>query len=225
LEKGDERAGLLWLVPQTHSLAPDTVILIDIQFDNYSFSKLETCWASKLAEVGCPACSSVGAFALHGRYTKYYYQERIDILRIRCRRCGVTHALMPTFSLPGTSGGTKEVEEYLIKREAGDGRKAASEVFTDLGVGERYPKQLDRMLETAVSRAKALFPDAADDRLSGLEWIRAMTGEQDRPLWSLNRYALNHRYNCICFCRASIITFSSATARRASSHNRGSPGR
>tara|TARA_Y100000310_G_scaffold338380_1_gene427868 strand:- start:2879 stop:3307 length:429 start_codon:yes stop_codon:yes gene_type:complete len=138
--------------------------------------------------------------------------------------CNPQHLTISPFSLPGTSGGTKEVEEYLIKRENGDGRKAASEVFADLGVGARYPKQLDRMLVTAVSRAKALFPDVADDRLSGLSWIRAATGEKVRPLWSLNRYALNHQYNCICFCRASIITFSSTTASGASSHNRGSPG-
>jgi hypothetical protein len=132
---------------------------------------------------------------------------------------------MPAFSLPGTSGGTEQVEEYLIKREQGDGRKVASEVFADLGVGARYPKQLDKMLSTAVVRAKALFPDVADDRLSGLAWIRAATGKKDRPLWELNRYVLNRRYNCICFCRASIITFSSTTARGVSSHNRGSPDR
>lgn len=213
------------MVPQAHSLAPDTVILIDIHYGNYSVSRLQSCWEVTLSEVSCPACMSVGAFALHGRYVKYYYRERIDILRVRCRRCGVTHALMPAFSLPGTSGGTEKVEEYLIKREQGDGRKAASEALAGLGVGARYPKQLDRMLATAVNRAKALFPDAADDRLSGLEWIGAATGEKGRPLWALNRYALNHQYNCICFCRASIITFSSTTASGASSHNRGSPGR
>ena len=132
---------------------------------------------------------------------------------------------MPAFSLPGTSGGTEEVEEYLIKRNLGEGRKAASEVFSGLGVGDRYPKQLEKMLSTAVSRAKALFPDAADDRLSGLEWIRTATGEEDRPLWALNRFALSRQHNCICFCRAPIITFSSTTAREAISHNRGSPGR
>ncbi len=132
---------------------------------------------------------------------------------------------MPAFSLPGTSVGTEEVEAYFAEREAGSGRKAASEVFVDLGVGPQYPKQLDRMLSTAVSRAKALFPDAADDRLSGLEWIQAATGENDRLLCSLNCYALDHQYNCICFCRASIITFSTTTARGASSHNRGSPDR
>ena len=175
--------------------------------------------------MSCPACTSVGAFALHGRYAKYYYHERINILRVRCRQCWVTHALIPGFSLPGTSGGTEEVESYLIKRDSGDGRKTASEAFTDLGVSAQYPKQLDLMLATAVSRAKALFPDAADDRLSGLEWIQAAAGEKERPLWALNRYALGHQYNCICFCRASIITFSSTTASRASSHNRGSPDR
>jgi|TARA_Y100000031_G_scaffold114273_1_gene126359 hypothetical protein len=132
---------------------------------------------------------------------------------------------MPAFSLPGTSGGTEEVESYLIKRDSDAGRKTASEVFADLGVSVRYPKQLDLMLVTAVSRAKAMFSGVADDRLSGLEWIQAATGEKERPLWSLNRYALVHQYNCVCFCRASIITFSTTTASGASSHNRGSPDR
>ena len=209
----------------SRSLAPDTVILIDIQYDNYSLSDLESRWEGELSEGCCPACTSVGTLVLHGRYSKYYYNEVIDILRVRCRQCRVTHALMPAFSLPGTSVGTEEVEAYFAKRKAGSGRKAASESFVDLGVGPRYPKQLDRMLSTAVSRAKALFPDAADNRLSGLEWIQAASGEKERPLWSLNRYSLSHRYNCICFCRASIITFSTTTASGASSHNRGSPDR
>lgn len=120
--------------------------------------------------------------------------------------------------------GTEEAEAYLVEREEGAGRTSASRRFDGLGVGARYPKQLDRMLATAVSRAKALFPEAAEERLSGLAWIRSVTGEADRPLWSLNRYALEHGYNCIAFCRASIIVFSSATASTASSHNRGSPG-
>tara|TARA_Y100000310_G_C20413109_1_gene683012 strand:- start:95 stop:493 length:399 start_codon:yes stop_codon:yes gene_type:complete len=132
---------------------------------------------------------------------------------------------MPAFSLPGTSIGTEEAEAYLIERERGAGRFSASQVLDGLGVGPRYPKQLDRMLVTAVSCAKALFPDAADNQLTGLCWIRSATGQADRPLWSLNRYALEHGYNCICFCRASIIIFSSVTASSASSHNRGSPGR
>ena len=92
-----------------------------------------------------------------------------------------------------------------------------------LGLGSRYPKQLDRMLITAVSRAKALFPGAAGDQLSGLAWIRAATGKAEQLLLSLNRYALKHGYNCVCFCRASIIIFSAGTARGSSSHNKGSP--
>lgn len=121
--------------------------------------------------------------------------------------------------------GTEEAEAYLIAREAGAGRTSASRRFANLPVGSQYPKQLDRMLQTAVSRAKALFREAGDERTSGLAWIHSACGETDRPLWSLNRYALEHRYNCIAFCRASIIIFASATASSASSHNRGSPSR
>ena len=208
-----------------HSLAPDTVILIDIRYDNYSFSDLRSGWKSELKETACPACGTGDVFSCHGWYTKYYFNERINILRVRCQRCGVTHAVMPAFSLPDTSIGTEKAEAYLIKRECGAGRSSASQVLDGLGVGPRYPKHLDRMLVTAVSRAKALFPDAADDRLSELAWIRTATGQAGRPLWSLNLYALKRGYNCVCFCRASIIIFSSATASSASSHNRGSPER
>ena len=215
---------MVW-TPGAHSLAPDTVILIDIRYDNYSFTVLKSGWEAELKETACPACGTVGVFSRHGWYTKYYFSERINILRVRCRCCGVTHAVMPAFSLPDTSIGTEEAEAYLIERERGAGRSSASQVLDGLGVGPRYPKHLDRMLVTTVSRAKVLFPDAADDHLSGLSWIRTTTGQPDRPLWSLNRYALKHRFNCIAFCRASIIIFSSVTARSASSHNRGSPER
>jgi hypothetical protein len=132
---------------------------------------------------------------------------------------------MPSFSLPGTSIGTEEVEAYLSAREKGVGRGSAIKVLVDHGLSQRHGKRLERMLSVAVGRAKALVPQAADYRLSGLAWIRAAVGSGERPLWSLNRFSLAHRYNCLCFCRASILAFPPASAGRAVSHNRGSPGR
>jgi len=79
------------------------------------------------------------------------------------------------------------------------------------------------MFSTAIARAKALFPGETDDRLSGMEWVQSVVGVSEQPLWSLNRFCLAHQYNCICFCRASIIRFSTGSARRRTSHNRGSP--
>lgn len=42
---------------------------------------------------------------------------RAAILRLRCRGCGRTHAVIPSWSLPDTSVGTAEVECYLMARE------------------------------------------------------------------------------------------------------------
>lgn len=76
-----------------------------------------------------------------------------------------------------------------------------------LGVSAEYPRQLERRLEVAVSRGKALFPGHGDTELWGLEWIGALCGPTDRPLYALNCYALSHRVNGLCFCRSSILFF------------------
>jgi len=130
---------------------------------------------------------------------------------------------MPAFSLPGTSIGTEEAEEYLLARAQGTGRTTASAILRGVSVSDRYPKQLDRMFFKAVAQAKALFAESVDLQPAPMEWVQSLVGEEERPLWSLNRYCLAQGYNCICFCRASIIRFSSATAGSVSSHNRGSP--
>jgi len=131
---------------------------------------------------------------------------------------------MPAFSLPGTSIGTKEAEEYLSARAEGIGRKAASSSLRAMGVGKRYPKQLERMFFRAVSQAKALFSlSFVDPRLPPLQWVQELLSTAERPLYSLNLYCLSHSYNCLCFCRASIISFAETNAAAAVSHNRGSP--
>ena len=135
----------------------------------------------------------------------------------------MTHAIMPGFSLPGTSIGTGEAEAYLQERETGAGRGKAGTRLLELGVSERYPKQLDRMFATAVARAKVLFPEATDSKLQGMSWVVQAVRTSERPIWALNRFCLEHRRNCLCFCRASIIIFAPRSAGRPASHNRGSP--
>ena len=201
----------------------DTVILIDICRRDYSFSVVESLFACVLNNTACPACGSVHRFSRHGSYYKYHYSTRIRILRVRCGACRTTHALMPAFSLPGTSIGTEEAEKYLLARAKGTGRTTASVTLGRLGVSDRYPKQLDRMFFKAVAQAKALFAESVDLQREPMEWVQSLVGGKTRPLWSLNRYCLAHGYNCICFCRASIISFSPTSAGSVSSHNRGSP--
>jgi hypothetical protein len=191
----------------------------------YSFSDIEITFPKVLSDVACPGCKSESLFSRHGSYAKYHYSALIRILRVRCKSCRRTHALIPAFSLPGTSIGTKEGEEYLIARSQGTGRKTASKALSFMGVAAGYPKQLDRMFIRAVAQGKALFAESCvDPRLSSMQWVQELVGRRARPIYSLNRYCLAHGYNCLCFCRASIIRFSGRSAGKESSHNRGSPG-
>ncbi len=171
---------------------------------------------------GCPACQAVGEFRRHGKYEKYYYDERIRILRLRCLSCERTHALIPSFSLPQTSIGTREAEQYLIGRSVGLSRAQAAGPLSERGLGAGYPKQLERRFEVAIGRGKALFPRAADDRLRGLEWARAVCGPTDHPLLALNLFALARGVNALCFTRASILLFHRALGSRECSHSMGS---
>jgi len=203
----------------------DTVLLIDICRKDYSFSVIDSLFYCVLNKVACPACGTVRGFFRHGSYYKYHYASRIRILRVRCRKCGTTHAVMPAFSLPGTSIGAEEAEEYLLARAEGTGRLTASGTLEQFGVSDRYPKQLDMMFFKAVAQAKAFFTESSSPQSAPMEWVQSLVGRKTRPLWSLNRYCLAHGYNCVCFCRASIIKFSPTTAGSLSSHNRGSPKR
>ena len=116
----------------------------------------------------------------HSSYQKYLYEQRITILRLRCRGCGRTHAVIPSWSLPDTSVGTAEVERYLMARERGVSRTVALEELSGRGMHAGYGKQLERRLGVIVSRGKSLWPQAADRQLGGLAWIRRLHTATDR---------------------------------------------
>jgi hypothetical protein len=202
------------------SLKQRVIIIVDIRKKDYCLEVIASVLSGLLEVEGCPACATVGRLSKHAWYTKYYYREQIRILRVRCEACGRTHAVMPSFSLPGTSGGTWEAEKYLLRRSAGMGRgRAAGGQWSALGVSPRYGLQLERMFERSVVRAKALFAEAADPRLQGMEWVRAMVGDTSRPLYALNRLCLRSGVNPVCFCRASILRFPLRISGRRISHN------
>ena len=104
-----------------------------------------------------------------------------DVLKgLRCRGCGRTHAVIPSWSLPDTSVGTAEVERYLMARERGVSRTVALEELSGRGMHAGYGKQLERRLGVIVSRGKSLWPQAADRQLGGLAWIRRLHTATDR---------------------------------------------
>ena len=104
-------------------------------------------------------------------------------------------------------------------RHRGLSRSRACKGLLKRGLSESYPKHLERMLAVAVNRAKALFAQEADLRLSALEWIWAVCGKTDRPLNDLNRFSLDRGAGAVCFCRSSSLTFDRGRVAGESSHN------
>ena len=130
--------------------------------------------------------------------------------------------MIPSFSLPGLSIGCAEVERYLTAREAGVGRGGAAAELMTRGVSEGYPKHLERMFATRITRGKALFVGQGRETLRGLAWVHSVVGDVEHPLVELNRFGLAHAVNGILFCRVSILLFSRCWRVRSASHRNGS---
>ena len=175
-------------------------------------------------KAACPACSVVGRLRRHAWYYKFYYNDPLKILRCICTRCGTTHAIIPSFSVPGTSIGTAEAEEYIALREGGYGRRrAADRVFTrSKAMSEKYPLVLDRSFETVVERARAIFSGMGDERLRGSSWIESLTGQREHPIVGLNQFCLEHGVNAVCLTRFSIHLFGKKRKGGENPHNYGS---
>ena len=178
-------------------------------------------WLRPAPSLRCPACGTEGRLDRHGSYHKYHFHKRIRIVRVRCGHCRRTHALVPSFSLPGLSIGSAEAERYLAAREAGASRGCAAGELLACGMNQGYPKRLERMLVTTVTRGKALLAAPGTERLQGLAWVRSVVGDVEHPLVELNRFGLAHGVNGICFCRASILLFCPSVRKRRVSHNKG----
>jgi hypothetical protein len=174
--------------------------------------------------MACPACGAMGEMGLHACYEKYHFRDRIPIQRVRCKHCRRTHALIPLFSVPGMSLGREEAERCLQARAEGASRSVAAAELVERGWEIRVGKRLERKLATSVERAKAIWPTAAGVDLEPRAWVRAVCGSSEQPIASMNRYALEHRVNAICFCRAPILLFRAGTRRRRGSHKRASAG-
>jgi len=162
---------------------------------------------------------------LHARYVKYHFATSIEIQRVRCKCCRTTHALIPQFSVPGMSLGREEAERCLQARAEGASRSRAAAELVECGWEVRVGKRLERKLATSVQRAKVIWPEAAELTLEPRAWIRAVCGSTVQPILQMNRFALEHRVNAICFCRAPILLFRAGIRAGLHSHTRVSAGR
>jgi hypothetical protein len=196
-----------------------TIIFLSTTKENYRFEILYHDCKDFVTGLICPCCKTQGKFSRHGKYRKYYYRLLIGILRIRCKACKKTHAIIPTFSVPEGSFGMKETEAYLQARHEGTSRKKAAAPLLELGVSTEYPRFLERKFTTAVQRAKALFPESGDPHRHGYAWVSSWKMESRERLLHINRYGLTRGVNMVFFARSTILLYRHQRSGRRISHN------
>jgi hypothetical protein len=173
--------------------------------------------------MACPACGCVG-LKLHARYTKYHRNRLIDIVRVLCPGCGITHALIPSFSLPDSSHDAQDVEKYLAGRELGQTRREAGAHFLAEGRSFRVLKGIERSFDRCIRNWSAIFAMALSTRhafaaLASMVAVGACAG----ILLAANHYALERGVNAVFASRSSILRFRARKAGVMISHNLVSP--
>jgi len=138
-------------------------------------------------------------------YPKYYYQKSIPIIRVECLSCGSTHALIPEFSLPGTSIGTAEANEYMYCRQNGVSQKTASEIFTTKGMSQRYGIRFEKRMMAARHKAMALFSDKKNILHNPLLLFNSRDESTLPAIQLVNYQFLKAGYNPLFFSRRNIL--------------------
>lgn len=163
-------------------------------------------------------------FKKHSVYNKYYYSEKIWILVVRCQDCKTFHAIIPSFSLPGTSLGTALVEDFLIKRELKKSRREAGELLIKAGVSFRHLKNIEKRFHNALLNMKSLLPDNTGDYLNGIDYcLHLLKKEQpDNFISCLNQFCLDRNINAVYCNRFNILYFRKIKAGTVNSINMGS---
>ena len=178
--------------------------------------------------MACPACGC-GGLKLHGHYSKYHHDRLIDIVRVLCAGCGITHALIPSFSLPDSSHDTQDVEKYLAARELGHIRREAGAHFLAAGRSLRVLKRIERSFERCMRNWSTIFAVAVSARQAYAELAAVVAPELSivaggaSVLLAANHYALKRGVNAVFASRSSILLFRARKAGVMFSHNLASP--
>jgi hypothetical protein len=137
-------------------------------------------------------------------------------LRLRCKHCRRTHAIIPSFC---TSIGTKEAEHFIHKKECGSSSYTAKAEAFDRRIHESYAYKAQSIFTKYFCRAKALFPPYGNSDSNGLAWIQSVLHQDNELLLTFNIFCLSHRVNAVFCNRVSILLFTARKKGKTFSHN------
>ncbi len=156
----------------------------------------------------CPFCSSPVKY--HGSYEKNLYANPIDIHRVRCSNpeCMRTHAIIPSFSVPGCSIGTRELNSFLKAINRGETIEEAGQCFIDAGMSPDYPESIHKRLKRYRPRIETIFAPLIFLFTCYSQLIFYLTDNDIDPVSELHQLCYERRLNPVLFSRRNILVFS-----------------
>ncbi|MBA7699556.1 hypothetical protein ES703_108254 [subsurface metagenome] len=138
--------------------------------------------------------------------------------------CNKYHSIIPSFSLPGTSLGTFEVEDFIKNREDGRSRVIAGKKLVDEGISIKHLKYIEKMIHRSRLRMNAFFPEAKEAFSKNHDWYRALLNTQNisNLFYQLNTFCLHRNTNAVFCNRFNILIFQKSKPGTIFSNNMGS---
>ncbi|TVR74018.1 MAG: hypothetical protein EA427_01560 [Spirochaetaceae bacterium] len=112
-----------------------------------------------------------------------------------------------------------EVESFIFKRAEGASRMEAGTYLRLHGFGEDYLRSLERRILAAIHRAKALFLDRGDHRLTPWDWLIDVAERSAHPVYRLNRLSIVAGWGAVLCALAPGAGRRNTKAGTASSHD------
>ena len=167
----------------------------------------------------CPICGLHVKY--HGTYEKNLYKKAIDIHRVMCRdpECKKTNAIIPSFSVPGCSIGTKELNCFIKARGRGETIEEAGQCFIDAGMSPDYPESIHKRLKRYRSRIETIFETVMFLFVCYSQLILHLTKNNIDPVRELHQLCSRKRYNPVLFSRINILAFPDNNSIHRFSHN------
>ncbi len=167
----------------------------------------------------CPICGSPVKY--HGSYEKNLYDKTIDIHRVKCSNpeCMHTHAIIPSFSVPGCSIGTKELNYFIKAIGTGATIEEAGQCFIDAGMSPDYPESIHKRLQRYRSRIETIFSPLSIIFKDYSHLILHLTNNNIDPVGKLHRICYVRNFNPVLFSRINILVFPDNNSQYRYSHN------
>lgn len=157
----------------------------------------------------------------HGSYEKHLYAKAIDIHRIICLNpeCRHTHAIIPSFSVPGCSIGTKELNYFIKARDRGETVEEAGQCFIDAGMSPDYPESIHKRLKRCRSRIETIFSPLTFLFACYSQLILYLSENDIDPVSKLHHLCYERKFNPVLFSRINILAFPENNSTHRFSHN------